>query len=111
MLGLQGFPVDTKDTGGVATSSFALRWLNKSLGLDYHPWPGRQATCTQAGNAMHVTVAGAVLMYGMTQTILDNGMVSLQRSILKRNLNLDLGVRAGVQHAALPLGASRDTRC
>ena len=88
MLSLQGIPVTTEYTGGIPTNSFALRWLQESNGKSYFPWPGRATTCAQAGNAMHVSNAGMVLLFAMTQTILDPGMLSLQQMLMRRHANL-----------------------
>ena len=88
MLSLQGIPVTTEFTGGTPTNSFALRWLQESEGQEYFPWPGRATTCAQAGNAMHVSNAGMAILFAMTQTILDPGMLSLQQMLMRRRAHL-----------------------
>lgn len=89
ILTLQGLPVSTKLTpGSVPTNSFDLRAWQKEHNLPYAAWPGRQTTISQAGNAMHVSCAGAMLLFAISQTIMDVGMLRLQRSWLKRQLAL-----------------------
>lgn len=99
-LTLQGIPVTTKFTPGrVPTNSFDLREWQQDHGIQPAGWPGRQTTVSQAGNAMHVSCAGAMILFALSQTIMDPGMMHLQTAWLKRQRALGventMGKRGG----------------
>ena len=83
-LTLQGFPSDAKYTYNTPCSSYALRTHLANQGRSYTPWPSRRQLCHQAGNSMHVTVSGLVLLFCLTQVEIDNDLLALQEFQRKR---------------------------
>lgn len=102
MLMVQGFPVDTQFTYGQACSSYALRWLDTSQGRQCIPWQSRHAMCEHAGDSMHTSVSGLVILFVLTQVMLSPEMVHLQRFVMLRNLRMEQchQKRASVKDAA-----------
>ena len=86
MLTIQGFPVDTRFTYGAPCSSYALRDFQRRRGLSHHPWPSRHALCSQAGNSIHTSVSGVLILFILTQIIFDNGILDVQTCMLRRSL-------------------------
>ena len=76
---VQGFPVTAEFTHGVPCSSFALRSV-KGVG----DWPSRRSMCHMAGNSMHTSVSGIVMLYALTQVRMSQDMMMLQRFALTR---------------------------
>lgn len=98
----QGFPVDTRFTYGQACSSYALRWLDTSQGRQCIPWQSRHAMCEHAGDSMHTSVSGLVILFVLTQVMLSPEMVHLQRFVMLRNMRMEQchQKRASVNDAA-----------
>ncbi|CAJ1440641.1 unnamed protein product [Effrenium voratum] len=80
-LTVQGFPMTDQHTHRQACSSFALRAQQALRRIPtqsgYHG-PSRRSGCKQAGNSMHVTISGMVLLFAITQVQFDSGMMRLQ---------------------------------
>ena len=68
ILCVQGFPVKPSWTGGRACCSFSSR---VSHHVPFSEWPSRGSICEMAGNSMHCNVAGVILLFALTQTMLD----------------------------------------
>ena len=83
-LTVQGFPVTTLHTHGYPCSSFALRWAKQFWGQTPNQWPSRNAMRTQAGNSMHVSCAGVMILFMLTQVIMDSDILALQRLKVRR---------------------------
>ena len=83
-LTVQGFPVTTLHTHGYPCSSFALRWAKEFWGQSPNQWPSRNAMRTQAGNSMHVSCSGVMILFILTQVIMDSDILALQRVKVKR---------------------------
>lgn len=90
MLMVQGFPVDTQFTYGQACSSYALRCLDAAQGRLCIPWQSRHAMCEHAGDSMHTSVSGLVMLFVLTQVMISPDMIHLQRFVLLRNMRMEL---------------------
>lgn len=66
---LQGFPVLPRFSFQRACCSFAVRGRNADPQCD--EWPSRQSVCRMSGNAMHVHVAGVVMLFVWSQVEID----------------------------------------
>ena len=84
IIGLQGFPVDCKHTWGQPCSSYAARAWGQERGKEMPPWPSRRSACSQAGNSMHVSVSGLVLLFALTQVGVDPELMLLQQEFQKQ---------------------------
>ena len=85
MISLQGFPVTCDWTYGSACSSFALRHLCAQRGHPVASWPSRRAVCHQIGNSMHVNIAGLVILFSLSQVMIDDDVLRIQRFLKKRS--------------------------
>ena len=84
VLTVQGFPTDTFFTNGRPCSSYALRAWQARNGMQPASEPSRRCYFQQAGNSMHVAVSGIVLLYSLTQILLDPEQMQLQQSFAER---------------------------
>ncbi len=87
---VQGFPVDTRFTYGQACSSYALRWLDESQGRQCIPWQSRHAMCEHAGDSIHTSVSGLVILFALTQVMLSPDMIHVQRFVMLRHIRMEL---------------------
>lgn len=85
---VQGFPVNTLYTYGVPCSSFSLRDHQLKNGSSYSPWPSRRATCELCGNSMHTAVSGLVMLFTITQVIMDPQHMWLQHCSIRDQLRV-----------------------
>ena len=90
ILTVQGLHVNCQATHGVPCGSYALRDFLAREGVPYTPWPSHRAACQQAGNSMHVSVAGVVLLFALTQIAMDPGMLKLQLLEVRRALAMSM---------------------
>ena len=78
------FSVDCKQTWGQPCSSYAARAWGQERGKEMPPWPSRRSACSQAGNSMHVSVSGLVLLFALTQVRVDPELMLLQQEFQKQ---------------------------
>ena len=88
MLTAQGFPVLVEHTFGKACSSYALRWERQQLKIPSTPWPSHRACMEQIGNSMHTNCSGVMILYALTQIIMDQNMMAAQLYSLRKNQRL-----------------------
>ena len=88
VMSTQGFPVDTADTFGQPCSAFALRWDNRINGRPHSSWPSRHAIWGHAGNSMHTSCSGLMILFCLSQVIVDQSMMNLQWFLLNRRARL-----------------------
>ena len=97
MLSVQGFPTSVEFTHGMACSSYAKRFLDKTIGWRRVPaWPSRHALCSQSGNSMHTTISGVIVLYVLTQIIMDVDLLALQQFQRLRKTWLAIGAPPNV---------------
>ena len=78
MLTVQGFPLHVVLTHGVPCSSYSLRSMLASQGEKWTAWPSRRQACQQSGSSMHVAVSGLVLLFALTQVVIEPGILEAQ---------------------------------
>ena len=84
VLTVQAFPVDCTYTYGRPCSSYALRdWCKQrgTTGATEFPWPSRRSACSQSGNSMHTAVSGLVVLYALTQIMIDPENMQVQQAV------------------------------
>lgn len=88
ILSVQGFPVCPAWTLGIPCCSFSQRSAN---GIGYSGWPSRNSVCEMAGNSMHCNVAGVIMLFGMSQVMVDPHLMRLMKAgkslMIPRRLN------------------------
>ena len=88
-IATQGFVIDVKYSYGKPVNSFALRRLYEQQGFGVKiPKSSRRAMCHQAGNSMHITISGMVLMYVLTQVMIREEQMKLQMFARRRTMLL-----------------------
>ena len=88
MISTQAFPVSAEYTYGKPCSSYALRFEKRKAGIPCPPMPSRHALCSQIGNSMHCACSGVMMLFCLTQIIMDSGMIGAQYFSLKKELRM-----------------------
>ncbi len=88
ILSVQGFPVCPAWTLDIPCCSFSQRSTN---GMGYSGWPSRNSVCEMSGNSMHCNVAGVIMLFGMSQVMIDPHLMRLMKAgkslMMHRRLN------------------------
>ncbi len=88
ILSVQGFPVCPAWTLDIPCCSFSQRSAN---GMGYSGWPSRNSVCEMSGNSMHCNVAGVIMLFGMSQVMIDPHLMRLMKTgrslMIQRRLN------------------------
>lgn len=88
IISIQGFPIVASPTssGDHACSSFAMRTCYEQSGLKPPvEWPSRRSACHQAGNSMHVSISGIVILFALTQVQIEEHMMRLHLFMRQRD--------------------------
>ena len=88
MISTQAFPVTADFTYGKPCSSYALRFEKRKAGISCPPMPSRHALCSQIGNSMHCACSGVMMLFCLTQIIMDGKMLSAQYFSLKKQIRM-----------------------
>ncbi len=81
----QGFPIDVSSTFGKPCSSYALRYEKIRQSVPASAGPSRNQLCAQIGNSMHTSCSGVMLLYSLTQVMMNPGMMYAQYNALRQS--------------------------